>query len=383
MVPSDLTQRVFAAALDEGFDHCAVAAVQSLPAAARLHDWLAAEMHGSMAWLARDPERRANPTAVVPGARSVLVVARNYYTGHPATELRDRGRISRYAWGDEYHDSMTRSVRRLYERVQTLAPDASGRWYVDTGPVMEKAWAEVAGLGWIGKHTNVIRRGTGSWFFLGALLLDVELEYGSPARDYCGTCTACIDVCPTDAIVAPYVLDARRCISYLTIENRGPIPVEFREAIGNRVFGCDECQDVCPWNRFATAMPEAAIFGPRPGNEAPGLLDLLQLDVDEFRSRFRNSPVKRAKFEGFRRNLVVALGNSGERTAIEPLGAILEDASPLVRGHAAWALGQLGGELAAQLLRAAHSTEVDAFVRAELGSALSRLDGSGSASVAS
>ncbi len=383
MATSTLTEQVFAAAREEGFDHCAAAPIGSLAAAVRLREWLAGQMHGSMAWLARDPERRGDPAQVVPAARTVLVVARNYFTGHAATEDPRAGRISRYAWGDEYHDSTQKAVRRLYDRIGDLAPGAAGRYYVDTGPVMEKAWAEVAGLGWIGKHTNVVRSGDGSWFFLGAIVLDIELAYGEPARDHCGTCTACIDVCPTGAIVAPYVLDARRCISYLTIENRGPIPIEFRAPIGNRIFGCDDCQDVCPWNRFAVPGASAAPFAPRPGNQTPSLLELFQLDLDEFRLRFRRSPVKRAKFEGFRRNVAVALGNSGDVRAVRPLCEALTEDSALVRGHSAWALGLLGGDEAIRALRATLQREQDAWVHAEVSAALEILERGGLSPVAS
>ncbi len=235
--PADLSRSIKDAALGLGFDRCAVARVQEIEAAPRLAEWLARGMHGEMEWLARDPPRRAVPGRVVPSARSVVMVTRSYFNGEPATEDPRRGRISRYAWGSEYHDVMGGAIRELYSCIQALIPSASGRYYVDTGPVMEKAWAEAAGLGWIGKHTNLLSVGVGSWFFLGALVLDVELETGVPARDHCGSCRACIDVCPTGAIVAPYVLDARRCISYLTIELRGPIPPRLRPDIGNRIFG--------------------------------------------------------------------------------------------------------------------------------------------------
>ena len=383
MVTPNLTERVFAAAREEGFNHCAAAPIQSLAAAGRLQEWLAAQMHGSMAWLARDPERRGDPTLIVPEARTVLVVARNYFTGHAPAEETGRARISRYAWGDEYHDVLRQAVRRLYDQIRTLAPGAAGRYYVDTGPVMEKAWAEVAGLGWIGKHTNVIRTGEGSWFFLGAILLDVQLDYGRPASNRCGTCTACIDVCPTDAIVAPYVLDARRCISYLTIENRGPIPRAFRGPMGNRVFGCDDCQDVCPWNRFAVPGASAAAFAPRPDNQAPLLTELFQLDLDGFRERFRRSPVKRARFEGFRRNVAVALGNTGDLRAVPPLCEALHEDSPLVRGHCAWALGRLAGADAIRALRAARQQEQDPWVLTEVTDALANLVRGEAAPVAS
>ncbi len=376
-------ERVAAAARAEGFDHCVAAPVSALAAADRLRAWLADEMHGSMAWLARDPERRANPALVVPDARTVVVVARSYFTGVDVAQDPRHARISRYAWGDEYHDVMGVAVRQLYDRICQLVPGGSGRYYVDTGPVMEKAWAEVAGLGWIGKHTNVIRRGAGSWFFLGALVLDFEMECAEPARDHCGSCAACIDVCPTRAIIAPYVLDARRCISYLTIENRGPIPQEFRAAIGNRVFGCDDCQEVCPWNRFAEVGDSAHPFLPRPGARAAPLLELFALDVEAFRTRFRRSPVKRAKFDGFRRNVAVALGNSGDADAVGPLAAALLADSVLVRGHSAWALGQLGGADARAALVSSRESETDVDVLAEIDGALTQFEDDSGTRVAS
>ncbi len=368
--PAELTRRIVEAARREGFDRCAAAPVRALVAAPRLRRWLQEGLHADMAWLERDVDRRTDPRNVVPGARSVLIVTRSYYTDDPIVTDAARGRISRYAWGDEYHEVMGQAIGRLYERIQRLVPTASGRYYVDTGPVMEKAWAELAGLGWIGKHTNLLTRGEGSWFFLGAIILDLELHYAPPARDHCGTCTACIDVCPTQAIVAPYVLDANRCIAYLTIENRGPIPPEMRSAIGNRIFGCDDCQDVCPWNRFAQVAAGAAAFAARPENRAPELIDLLQMDEEAFRARFRHSPIRRAKYGGFLRNVAVALGNCGDRSAVPPLAAALEHPVPLVRGHCAWALGRLGGEQAKRALAAALAHESDPDVRSELGSAL-------------
>jgi epoxyqueuosine reductase len=303
---------------------------------------------------------------VLPGARSIVVVAMNYHSAVPSTHSADQGCISRYAWGDEYHDILGRRLAAFQADLEERFPGMQGRWYVDTGPVLEKAWAEQAGLGWIGKHTNVINRALGSWIFLGAIVVDLELTGAAPHGDYCGTCTACIDVCPTDAIVAPYVLDARRCISYLTIENRGPIPTEYRVPIGNRIFGCDDCQDVCPWNRFAHESAQARLFYPAAGNDAPGLVELLALDREGFRARFRNSPVLRAKHGGFLRNVAVALGNSGDRSAVPALVARLDHAEALVRGHVAWALGRLGGDDAHAALRDRLAVEQDAWVRDEI-----------------
>ena len=327
-----------------------------------------------MQWMARSADRRCDPELVLPGAQSVVIVAINYHTDTPTTDAEDEACISRYAWGNEYHRVLGDGLESLYAELGELFPGLNGRWYVDTGPVLEKAWAERAGLGWIGKHTNLIHRDLGSWIFLGALILDIELETGSPHGDYCGTCRACIDVCPTDAIVAPYVLDARRCISYLTIENRGPIPVEFRRPIGNRVFGCDDCQDVCPWNRFAHEGERAGEFSPRAGNHTVKLVDLLALTDEQFRTRFKNSPVLRAKRRGFLRNVAVALGNSGRQEAVGPLAGALADDEELVRGHAAWALGELGGGGAQKALRDRRSTEQDAWVREEIDAALACIE---------
>lgn len=363
---AELIERIRAAAVEEGFDRLAVAAAGTSPAAARLHEWLAAGMHGSMAWLPASAERRSDARRVVEDARSVLVVARRYWTAQPVDEDPRHARFSRYAWGDDYHDVMTAAIRRLQRRIEAMAPGTAGRAWVDTGPVTEKAWAQLAGLGWIGKHTNLIHAGEGSWMFLGAIILDLELLPGTPARDHCGTCRACIDVCPTRAIVAPYVLDARLCIAYLTIENRGPIPRHLRTAVGNRVFGCDDCQEVCPWNRFARVSAAARPFLPRPAMRAAALVDLLHIDEQEFRDRFRGTPVKRARREGLRRNVAVAIGNSGDGQAVAALAAALDDPSPLVRGHVAWALGQLGGDEAVQSLRARQAIETDSWVREEI-----------------
>ncbi len=353
-----------------GFDRCAVAPVEELPAALRLEEWLARGMHGSMQWMARNTRRRSDPRQVLPGARSVVMVAMNYHTEVASTHAPDQGCISRYAWGTEYHGILGKRLEAFYADLQGSFSGLRGRCYVDTGPVLEKAWAERAGLGWIGKHTNVINRDVGSWIFLGALILDVELEGGERHRDYCGTCTACIEVCPTAAIVAPYVLDARRCISYLTIENRGPIPLEFRRDMGNRIFGCDDCQDVCPWNRFAHESAQAQAFAPLDGNESPDLIELFELDGKAFRSRFKGSPVLRAKHRGFIRNVAIALGNSNNPAAIPALTQRLDDAEELVRGHVAWALGELGGPHVEAPLRARLEDEKDPWVRTEIEAAL-------------
>jgi epoxyqueuosine reductase len=254
--------------------------------------------------------------------------------------------------------------------------DVQARWYVDTGPILERELAWRAGLGWPGKNTNLINRHTGSWLFLGAILLDRELVYDAPASAHCGTCTRCLVACPTKALVAPGVLDARRCISYLTIELRGPIPRELRPLMGTHIFGCDICQAVCPWNRKAPMSSEAA-FLPRAGFAAPELLPLLRLSEDEFHMRFRGSPITRAKRRGLLRNVAVALGNLRDARAVPTLEAALQDAEPLIRGHAAWALGRIGGRRAHDVLQHALSSERDPDVREEMIAALAEVTGEG------
>jgi len=370
--PQELTDRVVETALELGFDHCAVAAIGDLPAAVRLEEWLSRGMHGSMHWMARNPERRADPRRVLEHARSVIMVALNYYTDYSVAKRPDLAGISRYAWGREYHTAVGERLEALGQRVGHWLPNCNSRWYVDTGPVLEKAWAEHAGIGWIGKHTNLITQDRGSWLFLGALLVDFPLAAASPHLDRCGTCERCIGACPTGAIVAPYVLDARRCISYLTIENRGPIPEEFRRSMGNRVFGCDDCQDVCPWNRFALPSRLAAEFSPRGDMQAVRLEDLLGLSDEEFKQRFRGSPVLRAKRSGLARNAAVALGNSGDPTAVPALRRALGDDEPLVRCHAAWALGEIDSEEATLALEICLETELHEEVLTEASRALRR-----------
>lgn len=368
----ELTDRVVDAALELGFDHCAIAAIEDLPAAVRLEEWLSRDMHGSMHWMACDPERRADPRRVLEDARSVIVVALNYYTDYSVAKKPDLAAISRYAWGREYHVVVGELLEALVQRVNHWIPNCSSRWYVDTGPVLEKAWAEHAGIGWIGKHTNLITQERGSWLFLGALLVDVPFAAASPHVDRCGTCERCIGACPTGAIVAPYVLDARRCISYLTIENRGPIPEEFRRPMGNRVFGCDDCQDVCPWNRFARPSGLPAEFSPRGGLDAVRLEELLGFSDVEFKQRFRGSPVLRAKRSGLARNVAVALGNSRDPAAVPALRRALGDEEPLVRSHAAWALGEITSEEATAALEICLGSEQHEEVVAEASRALRR-----------
>jgi epoxyqueuosine reductase len=266
---------------------------------------------------------------------------------------------------------MQARLKELRSFVEAEAPGARCLEYVDTGPIMEKVWGAQSALGWAGKHTNLITREQGSWFFIGVILTTVELEYDTPERDYCGTCSRCLPACPTGAIVAPYVVDARLCISYLTIELRGAIPRPLRPLIGSRIFGCDDCQDVCPWNRFAVKTPERR-FGPRPGAVVPELALLVNLTREEFSRRFKNSPILRSRRDGFVRNVVVALGNSRCEEAIAPLEQALRDSSALVRAHAAWGLGQIGSAQVRTILSDARARETEVEVIEELDLALKR-----------
>jgi epoxyqueuosine reductase len=278
---------------------------------ARLEEWLRRGFHGTMGWMARDPARRADPRAVLPGCRSVISVGMNYFTDSRADERPGHGRIARYAWGGDYHDVLGARLERLEERIQALAPGTKTRSYVDTGPVMEKAWAQRAGLGWIGKHSNLVSTRHGSWLVLGEVLTTAELEADEPATDLCGSCTLCIKACPTGAITEPYVVDARRCISYLTIELHKPgdeIPDELAPKLGNRIFGCDDCLDACPYNVNASPTREPS-FQPSPLTLAPDLERLAGMDEQSFASVFRNSPVKRSKHAGLLRNVRLARRN--------------------------------------------------------------------------
>ncbi len=306
--PKGLTQWIRTRAAELGFCAVGVARAESLhPETDRLHEWLKRGYQASMQWMATSAEKRGEVAQVLPGARSVVSVAMNYYTPGEHPDDPSTGKISRYAWGDDYHLVIPQRLEALVSGLRALDPRIDAKVYVDTGPVMDKAWAVRGGIGWLGKHTNVITRAYGSWVFLGEIILNAELEYDVPVEDLCGTCSACIDACPTNAIVEPYVLDASRCISYLTIEHRGPLPVDLAASLERWVFGCDVCQDVCPWNRFQQPTEEQA-FAARPANRAPALAELADLSAEEFTERFRRSPVKRTKREGLARNARAALG---------------------------------------------------------------------------
>ena len=312
-----LSRAIKQEALALGFDAVGIARIDT-PASpeqhrllTRLTHWLERGYHGTMAWMGRTPEKRADPRHVLAGCRSMILLGVNYLTEHRADETPGHGRIARYAWGKDYHKVLGERLKQLELRIHSLAPDAVTRSYVDTGPVMEKAWAEQAGLGWIGKHSNLVSAEFGSWLLLGEILTTLELEPDEPATDLCGSCTLCIQACPTKAIVEPYVVDATRCVSYLTIELRGDqtvIPEELQPDIGNRIFGCDDCLDVCPFNLRAEPTQEPA-FQPTPVTLAPLLKDLIHLTEETFTTQFRESPIRRARHQGLLRNVGVAANN--------------------------------------------------------------------------
>ncbi len=369
-----LREQINAQATALGFDLVGITSAEPLAHGGRLRAWVAQGFAGEMGYMTRDVEKRVDPSRVLPEVRSIIVLAMNYYTAPSMAEASPgRGWISRYAWGQDYHSVLRDKLEALVAFIRTVeGADVRARWYVDTGPILERELAWRAGIGWPGKNTTLINRRVGSWLFLGAILLDRELVYDVPATAHCGSCTRCLLACPTGALVAPGVLDARRCISYLTIELRGPIPRELRPLMGTHIFGCDICQAVCPWNRRAPVSSEAA-FLPRAGFATPELIPLLSLSDDEFRARFRGSPITRAKRPGLLRNVAVALGNLQDLRALPVLEVALHDAEPLLRGHAAWALARIGGSGAWQVLQTALGTERDADVREEISSALTEV----------
>ncbi len=306
--------------------------------------WLSAGFAGDMAYLHRQLPQRLDARQILPEAKSVIVMGVIYHAPQPLSlDIKDpeRGWISRYAWGDDYHEILGRKLEALHEFLRTkVGADYQGKFYVDTGPVLDRVFAKYAGIGWFGKNTNLINQKLGSWFFIGELLTNLALEIDAPPPDRCGTCQRCLDACPTDAFAAPYVLDASRCISYLTIELRGAIPQGLRAPMGNHLFGCDICQEVCPWNRKAALSRETA-FAPRPGSVAPRLHDFVNMSEDDFRRRFKNSPVKRAKWRGFMRNVLVALGNSGQKAFQEIVKKFIDHADPMLAETALWAAQRL------------------------------------------
>ena len=370
-----LTTQIKARARELGFDPVGVAPAEPPEHWAFYLDWVERGYAGEMGYLGRNLERRADPRTVVPGAKSVLCVGMNYEPRETPSPVDDRprGRVSRYARADDYHDVMVGRLTRLLEEIQALAPSASGRVYVDTGPVLERDFAARAGIGWFGKHTNLIHKEKGSWFFLGEIILTIDLDCDAPVMDHCGTCTLCMEACPTDAIPEPYVLDSTRCISYLTIELKGAIPREHRVQVGDWIFGCDICQEVCPWNQKQARPTDEPEFQAREGVASPDLAEVLGLDQAAFSRQFKGSPIKRAKRRGLLRNAAVALGNTGGVEDVQVLVKSLRDPEPLVRGHAAWALGQIGGREAKRALQEMLLQEPDDEVCREIQGALETL----------
>jgi epoxyqueuosine reductase len=375
-----LAEAVKAAALQLGFDFAGITTPDLPEHFHAFAGWLEAGRHGEMAYLAseRARQRRADPRAILPECQSILALGVRYDRPQaPAegVEVRLTGRVAAYAWGDDYHDVLVERLKALHSKIEELAhTPVSARWYTDTGPVLERDLAQRAGLGWIGKNTCLIRPGVGSYFFLAEMLLGLELEMDAPFQsDQCGTCTRCLEACPTGCILPDRTLDARRCISYLTIELKGAIPRDLRPQMGKWVFGCDICQEVCPWNvRFAPAEGDPA-FAPRPEVSLPDLCEELALDQEAFSRKFKGNPVKRARRRGYLRNIAVALGNSRAPEAIPALAKALHtDPEPLVRAYAAWALGRFDQAEARVALREAAEVENDAQVLEEIRDALAQ-----------
>ena len=349
--PTDVKSSLVSFAAEIGFDSCRIVSCAIPAHAAEFRNWLEQGAHGEMEYMRRGEEKRCDPQQVLPGARSVVVLALNYFQGETAhravatgAEIAAgpaapaSGRIARYAWGDDYHGVITAKL----EKIDKFLGEFGGiqKCYVDTGPVLERDHAAEAGIGWHGKSTMLIDPQLGTWFFLGEVLTTLALSPDSAQKDRCGSCDRCITACPTGAIVEPHRLDARRCISYLTIELKGAIPLEFRELIGDRIFGCDECLDACPWNRFAQVSRESS-FGARQSTTGMSLRDYLGLTETDFRTLFRDSPIKRIKHRGFLRNVCVALGNVGDPGDLPALELAASDPEPLIAEHAKWAMGRI------------------------------------------
>ena len=365
---ADLKAALASEARALGFDCVGVTGPDAITeAAGHFRAFLDTGAHGEMDWLAANPERRADPRGVWPAVRSVIMLGVNYGPDENPLEIlesRTSGAISVYAQGDDYHDLIKKRLKAL-ARWLVATSGCEVKVFVDTAAVMEKPLAQAAGLGWQGKHTNLVSREFGSWLFLGAIFTTLDLPRDAADTDHCGSCQACLDICPTSAFPAPYKLDARRCISYLTIESKGAIPHEFRKAIGNRIYGCDDCLAVCPWNKFAQAGREAKLAA-REDLRAPSLAEFARLDDAAFRTRFTKSSVKRIGRDRFVRNVLIAIGNSGDGTLAREARRLVTDASPLVRGAAVWALSQLLGRAEFSALAArAWTAETDDGVRAE------------------
>ncbi len=362
-----LKTRIAAEARKLGFDAVRFTSADAVAGAGEgLETFLAEGRHGDMAWLATTADRRKAPRALWPDAKSVIVLGLNYgHDGDPLAVLKEksRGAISIYAQTADYHDIIKPKLKALAARVQDLAGGAV-KVFVDTAPVMEKPLAARAGLGWQGKHTNLVSREFGSWLFIGSIFTDIAIEPDEPEQDHCGACRRCLDACPTGAFTAPYRLDARACISYLTIEHKGHIAERFRAKMGNRIYGCDDCLAVCPWNKFAQSAHETKL-ALKAETDNPPLAELLTLDDASFRARFRGTPIKRTGRDRVIRNVLIACGNSGDTTLLPLIEARLDDDSPLVRAMAVWALSRLAPDRFRALRSSFVASETDAEVRGE------------------
>jgi epoxyqueuosine reductase len=330
-------------ALALGFDDCQFTSANAPASAKHFEKWLAENKNGEMSWLERSARKRIDPQKVLAGARSVIALATSYQVENPKSEIRNlkSGLVARYARFDDYHDVLGERLKSLTAFVNQIGgAETSSLWYVDTGPLLERDLVQRAGLGFAGKHTNLISRRLGNWIFLSEIITTLELEPDAPEKNHCGKCSRCIEACPTSAITAPFQLDARKCISYLTIELKGAIPIEFRKAIGSRIYGCDDCLAVCPWNKFAR---EGKLMKSHAREElnSPNLIELLQLDDAGFKSRFAGSPILRTKRRGLLRNVCVALGNTGDASVLPALEKSAHDAEPLIAEHARWAIDNI------------------------------------------
>ncbi len=331
-------------ALELGFDACRFTSASPPASAEKLQTWLAGKNHGEMAWLERNAEKRVEPEKILPGAKSIIALATSYTRDavkQSTSKPRFTGIVARYARFDDYHDVLAGKLKELTQFVDSLhRPVARSLWYVDTGPILERDLAQRAGIGFVGKHTNLISRKLGNWIFLSEIITTLELEPDAPETNQCGRCTRCITACPTNAITAPFQLDARKCISYLTIELKGSIPVELRRAIGTRIYGCDDCLAACPWNRFAHEGRTMKAHA-RKDLDQPDLLELLKLDNSAFKTRFAGSPILRTKRRGLLRNVCVALGNIGDESVLPALQKATTDSEPLIAEHAHWAIEEI------------------------------------------
>jgi epoxyqueuosine reductase len=336
-----MKEKIRQRALELGFDDCRFAAADSPQSSEQFQNWLAQKYHGEMNWLERSSEKRIEPQKILAGAKSVICLAVSYENSRFKTSDSKPGVIARYARFDDYHDVLAEKLKSLTRFANEIGgAETRSLWYMDTGPVLERDFAQRAGIGFVGKHTNLISRKFGNWIFLAEILTTLELKPDAPEQNHCGKCSRCISACPTNAITAPFELDARRCISYLTIELKGAIPIEFRRAIGNRIYGCDDCLEVCPWNKFAR---EGKLMKSHAHKdlEQPDLIELLSLDEKNFKSRFAGSPILRTKRRGFLRNICVALGNVGDKSTLPHLQKIANDSEELIREHARWAISEI------------------------------------------